>query len=134
MVEAEKVSVRVIRYHDDVPYPEYAPPNTSPEHGASPNERYIEVSTNERYCVEVKLLRGFKFLGHPKVEVQYTLDNVSYYCTLSRDRPSNSYSKDCRCHREDTLAAVYRTINRRVMKCGLKFGQLESGWSIFFLA
>jgi hypothetical protein len=61
MVEAENVSVCVIRYNDGVPYTEYAPPTTSTGHGTSPNERYIEVSTDERYYIEVKLLRGFKF-------------------------------------------------------------------------
>ena len=42
------------------------------------DERYIEVSTNERYTIEVKLLRGFQFLVQPKVRVNYTLDNNSY--------------------------------------------------------
>ena len=78
MVEAENVSVCVIRYNDGVPYTEYAPPTTSTGHGTSPNERYIEVSTNERYTIEVKLLRGFQFLVQPKVRVNYTLDNNSY--------------------------------------------------------
>lgn len=132
MVEVDKVSVRVVRHSDGVPYHEYAPPSTSPEHGGSPNERYIEVSTNERYRIEVKLLRGFKFLGQPKVRVSYTLDNKTYCRTLSRDRPSDSSSTG-HSHREDALSAVRRVINGQQWRCALKFGQLESGLCICFL-
>jgi hypothetical protein len=126
MVEAEKVSVRIIRHSDNIPYREYNSPNTSAEHGGSPNERYIEVSTNERYRIEVKLLRGFKFLGQPKVRVNYILDNTSYYDTLSRNRPPGPYSKDSS-HRGSNCESVHRTINGQNMQCGLIFGQLESG-------
>jgi hypothetical protein len=83
MVEVDKVSVRVVRHSDGVPYHEYAPPSDSPEHGGSPNGRYIEVSTDERYRVEVKLLPGFKFLGYPRVRARITLDNNTYTRTLS---------------------------------------------------
>jgi hypothetical protein len=126
MVEAEKVSVRVVRHSDGVPYTEYAPLTTSTEHGGSPNERYIEVSTNERYRIEVKLLRGFKFLGQPKVRVNYILDNSGYFGTLSRNRPSDSSSTN-HSHREHTCSSVRRIINGQKMQCGLTFGQLESG-------
>ena len=132
MVEAENVSVCVIRYNDGVPYTEYAPPTTSTGHGTSPNERYIEVSTDERYYIEVKLLRGFKFLGQPKVRVNYTLDNNSYNGILSRSRPADS-DRSYRWHREDEVDSVNRIINGKVMECGLMFGQLDPGSCICFL-
>lgn len=129
MVEVDKVSVRVVRHSDGVPCHEYAPPSTSTGHGGSPNERYIEVSTDERYRVEVKLLPGFKFLGHPIVLASITLDNIFYTRTLSRDKPSDSKCKDPahRHHREAVLSVVNRTIDGRRMRCGVTFGQLESG-------
>jgi hypothetical protein len=129
MVEVDKVSVRVVRHSDGVPYHEYAPPSDSPEHGGSPNGRYIEVSTDERYHVEVKLLPGFKFLGYPRVRARTTLDNNTYTRTLSRDKPSDSKCKDPahRHHRETVLSIVNRTIDGRRMRCGVTFGQLESG-------
>jgi hypothetical protein len=133
MVEAEKVSVRIVRHSDGVTYTEYAPPSTSTEHRGSPNERYIEVSTNERYTIEVKLLRGFKFLEQPKVRINYMLDNNNTYCgTLSRNRPADS-SRSYRWHREDRFAIVGRTINGEAMECGLTFGLLESGLCPCFL-
>jgi len=132
MVEAEKVSVRVFRHSDGVPYTEYNPPSTSTGHGESPNERYIEVSTNERYYIEVKLLRGFKFLGYPKVQLKWILDNNPYYSTLSRNRPSDC-DRSYLWHREDAFNCVDRTINGKTMRCGLVFGQLESGLYICFL-
>jgi len=131
MVEAEKVSVRIVRDTDDVPYTEYAPPNTSTS--GDPNERYIEVSTNERYRIEVKLLRGFKFLGHPKARVTYILDNNAYSSTLSQSKPPET-SRTVLSHREHKLFAVIRVINGQKIKCGLTFGQIESGLRIRFLS
>jgi hypothetical protein len=136
MVEAEKVIVRIIRQSDDVPYTEYLPPTTSTENGGSPNERYIEVSTNERYRIEVRIRRGFKFFRQPQLRVKYFLDNTPYHDILSRCTPSGSSSEDVssRFCREDTFDFIDRTINGELMECALAFGMLESGSCLCFPA
>jgi hypothetical protein len=135
MVEAEKVSVRIIRSSDGVPYTEYNPPTTSTENGGSPNERYIEVSTNERYRIEVRVRRGFKFFRQPQLCVKYFLDNTPYQGILSRCTPSGSSSGDVRSRfcREHTFDLTDRTVNGELMECALAFGKLESGSCICFL-
>jgi hypothetical protein len=74
MVESEGVSIRVVRHSDGIPYAEYLPPSTSTMDSERSKERYIEVSNDERYCVEVKLLPEFQFFGHAGVRMKFDMD------------------------------------------------------------
>jgi len=128
MVEAERVSVRVIRHCDGVPYTEYTPRSTSTKYHGRTYERYIGVSTNERYCVKVDFLPGFQLLGQPGVRVIVSLDNVHYICQATC-RPSDSTCA-CSAHLHPSgilLQDVPRNIDGQRMDCGVTFGQLESG-------
>ena len=103
-----------------------APPGT-PKYTDGPNEKYIEATTDERFRIVVKLLRGFNFMGSPKVRVTCSLDQgKSSSHTLSKNKSQSASSSD-RSHRETGLRKRRQFIDGRYMDCGLTFGELKPG-------
>lgn len=71
MVQSDRIEVCLIRHSDGRRYKEYAlPPQISAASTGTGNEVYIEAVAGERFAIELKLLRGFRFKDHPKVLVQ----------------------------------------------------------------
>jgi hypothetical protein len=130
MVEADNVEVYLVRHDDGTRYSEHAVPPGTPKYTGDPNERYVQVKTDERFEIVVRLLSGFKFLDHPKVRVEFHLDKGHHLRqTLSRRKRPQHLSSSDRSHRETNLRRIRRFINGEWMSCGLTFGSLESGMS-----
>ena len=107
------------------------PPGTSTGHSGLSEERYIEVSTDERYCVEVKLLPEFEFLGHAGAEMSFSLDN-RIFARHIMDRqtdPVCAHPAGCNPHE-----FVLSTVSWQYAHCEMTFGQLERGLWPCFLA
>lgn len=127
MVSAGMVEVNLVRHEDGTCYKEYTVPPGTPKYTGSPNERYVEVGTDERFEIRVKLLPRFQFFGHPKVRVEFYVDRGHYFRqTLSKGRPRDSLPSDMS-HRQARLKRVRRFIGGEWMSCCLTFGSLESG-------
>lgn len=127
MLSADMVEINLVRHEDGTCYKEHTVPPGTPKYTGNPYERYVEVGTNERFEIRVNLLPGFKFLGHPKVRVEFHVDRGHHFRqTLSKGRPRDSLSPDMS-HREAKLKRVRRFIDGEWMSCGLIFGSLESG-------
>lgn len=65
MVVSNNVEAYLARYSDGEPYTEYAVPATARNYTASPNERYIEAVTDERFEINVALMPGVDFMKSP---------------------------------------------------------------------
>lgn len=120
MVKADKVEVYLQRESDGFRYEEYTPSIGSLRYTGNASESYIEAETDERFKVMVKLLPRFKFMGSPKVQVEYFIDRGSCWLGTLSKRTSQY-------HREDELDLVPQFINGKYMDCGLTFGELRSG-------
>jgi hypothetical protein len=84
MVQAEKVEVYPERYDDSFRYNEHTPPPGTKKYTDNPGETYVEVNTDERFRIRVKLLSGFDFMNTSVSPCHTTLtgtdapDQVSY--------------------------------------------------------
>jgi hypothetical protein len=89
MGQADKVEVYLERYDDGFRYNEHTPPPGTKKHTGNPNEKYVEVNTDERFRICVKLLSGFKFMKYPCVRVSYYVDRdgCTRLISLSKTRP-----------------------------------------------
>lgn len=123
MVRSDNVEVYITRHKDDRRFKEYRVPITSDKYRADPNEVYIEAVTNERFVVNVRLLRGFDWKGFPNVRITYDIDGNSYVGFLYKN-PSNVAQED---RRRDQLAEVDQNVGGSKVVCGLAFGELEIG-------
>lgn len=124
---ADKVEVYLERYSDGARYQEFTAPPGTPKYTGDPNEKYIEATTNERFRVVVKLLRGFDFMGSPKVRVEYFVDQGGFiWETLSKSKRQSASPSD-RSHWEASLCVIERFIDGQYMDCGLTFGELKTG-------
>lgn len=123
MVQSDNVEVYITRHKDDRRFKEYRVPITSDKYRADPNEVYIEAVTNERFEVNVRLLRGFDWKGFPNVRITYDIDRTSYVGFLYKN--SSNVAREDR--RRDQLGEVDQTIGGRTVVCGLAFGELEIG-------
>ena len=123
----DKVEVYLERYSDSVRYTEYTAPPGTPKYTGDPNERYIEATTDERFRIVVRLLRGFKFMGSPKVRIEFYVDQGGcIWDTLSKNKSQFASPSD-RSHRETNLDMVEQFIDGQHMDCGLTFGELRPG-------
>jgi hypothetical protein len=124
---ADRVEVYLERYSDGVRYNEFTAPPGTPKYTSDPNEKYIEAITDERFRIVVKLLRGFDFMGSPKVNVTYYVDQGKIVCsTLSKNKSSSAPPSD-QSYRESSLGKIRQFIGDQYMDCGLTFGELKSG-------
>jgi hypothetical protein len=132
MVQADKVEVYLERYDDGFRYNEHTPPAGTKKYTGNPGKTYVEVNTDERFRIRVKLLSGFNFMKYPCVGVSYYVDRDGYSRSraLSGRRPKNS-SPDYRWHREDYFDEVERFIGGQYMKCDFTFGELKLGMFSF---
>jgi hypothetical protein len=124
---ADRVEVYLERYSDGVRYNEYTAPPGTMNYTGDPNEKYTEATTDERFRIVVKLLRGFKFMGSPKVRVEFYVDQGgAIWDTLSKNKSPFASQSD-RSHRETSLDVVEQFIDGQHMDCGLTFGELKTG-------
>lgn len=115
------------RYSDGARYNEFTAPPGTPNYTGDPNEKYIEATTVERLQIVVKLLRGFDFMGSPRVRVNYHVDQGKPAVhTLSKNKGQSASPPD-RSHRERSLGVIRKFIEGQYMTCGLTFGELKSG-------
>ena len=130
MVQSDRIEVRLVRHSDSTRYTEYAlPPHISTALTGTGNEVYIEAVAGERFAIELKLLRGFKFKDHPKVLVQYFLDGDKCISTNLSKRKHQDAEPGTRSQLEDTLSTSRCFIDGQWMVCGLAFGELSMGKS-----
>jgi hypothetical protein len=128
MVQADGVEVYLERYDDGFRYNEHTPPPGTKKHTGNPNEKYVEVNTDERFRICVKLLSGFNFMNYPSVRVSYYVDRdgCTRLISLSKRRPEG-LDPTSRWHREDHFDEVERFIGGQYMHCGFTFGELKLG-------
>jgi hypothetical protein len=127
MADSDKVEVYLARYSDGVRLNEFTAPPGTPKHTGDPNESYVEATTGERFQIVVKLLPGFKFLGSPKVRVDFYVDQGGHvWGTLSKKKDRFASPSDMS-HREYILDDIQQFIDGQHMDCGLTFGELTPG-------
>jgi hypothetical protein len=124
---ADKVEVYLERHSDGGRYNEFTAPPGTLKYTGDPNEKYIQATTDERFRIVVKLLRGFKFMGSPKVRVEFYVDQGgAIWDTLSKNKSPFASPSD-RSHREVSLDMIQQFIDGQHMDCGLTFGELKPG-------
>ena len=127
MTDSDKVEVYLARYSDGVRLKEFTAPPGTLKHPVDPNESYVEATTGERFKIVVNLLPGFKFLGSPKVRVEFHVDQGSYIWDTFSKVKDRSASPSDRSHREMSLDEIQQFIDGQHMDCGLTFGELTPG-------
>lgn len=124
---ADQVEVYLERYSDGVCYDEFTTLPGTLKYTGEPDEKFIEIATNERFRIVVKLLRDFFFMDSSQVRVECHVDPGKPISTALSKNKSQSASPSDRSHRETSLGMVQRLINGRYMDCALTFGALKSG-------
>ena len=124
MTDSDKVEVYLARYSNGVRLNEFTAPPGTLKHPVDPNESYVEATTGERFKIVVNLLPGFKFLGSPKVRVEFHVDQGSYiWDTFSKvkDRSASPSDRSHRCLLYTSDAAAEEDSvdlgGRRIIKC-----------------
>jgi hypothetical protein len=131
MVQAKGVEVWLESYGNGFRYHEHTAPFGTIHHTYNANEKYVEVGSNERFRIVVKLLEVFKFMGYHKVGVECRVDmeyGGEWLCLKNVE--GRAYSESDACIDFDEVAKV---IDGKLQISGLQFVKLESGmipWSI----
>jgi hypothetical protein len=124
---ADKAEVYLARYSDGVRYDGFTASPETRYYTGDRNEKYLQATTDERFQIVVKLLLGFRFMGSPKVRVEYHVDQGDFiWDTLSKKKDQWASPSDRR-HRETVLDEIEQFIDGQHMDCGLTFGELTPG-------
>lgn len=83
MVASGGVEAYLVRYHNDIRYPEHDYPASSREATSKSAEVYVEAVAGERYAIVVLLTPDFDFQQSSRVRIRWELDNSHHHALFT---------------------------------------------------
>lgn len=128
MVKSRGVEAYLVRYDDNIRYPEHDYPAAAQEAASSSTEVYVEVVADERYAIVVILTPDFKLGKFPYVRIRWKFDQATTRTIVTAKSIRESFRS--RGYFEDKFDSIPAQKEGAWKDCEMHFNGLHIGMSI----